>query len=139
MFSALLLRTNFEIHWGAGNFEGGGFPGINIYQQLEWTLPKWRLVARWSNFDIPTYDLRIYEYETDLPGNFRSQLLNERGNKVFFILRWIPGDRIQWDLKYGQRYYPDQVTMGSGPDRIDHKRELEIKLSLIWKIVGEKN
>jgi hypothetical protein len=137
-FSHLMLRTNCELHWGSGNFDGGHYPGINIYQQLEWIFPKWRFVARWSNFDIPTYDLRIYEYETDLPGNFRSLLLNGRGNKIFFILRWIPGDRVQWDLKYGQRYYPDQETIGAGLDRISHNRLHEIKMSLIWKIFGEK-
>ena len=58
-------------------------------------------------------------------------------NQELFILRWMPADRIQWDLKYSQRYYPDQETIGTGLDKINHNRIHEIKISLNWKIFGE--
>jgi hypothetical protein len=108
--------------------------GVLIYHQLNWQINRsWRILTRWTTFDIPDYDLRLYETEPDLPGIFRTTLLYNRGYKMIFLVRWLPVKNIQFDLKYQQRFYPDLKKIGSGWDEFNSNRIHEIKLSFILR------
>jgi hypothetical protein len=133
--SNLNIRNRLQFHWLHSNVPKLDEISTNLYQQVEWKLSGWSFIGRWSTFDIPDYDLRIYEYENDLPGNFRLVLLNGRGYKIFFICRKKISEYLQIDLKYGQRYYPDQTSIGSGLDEISQNRVHDFRLSLNWRII----
>lgn len=128
------LRNRIEIRWAKPLETNLEQYSTDIFQQVEWWIFKnLRLISRWSTFDIPDYELRIYEYEPDLPGNFRSVLLNGRGYKWITIFRLRIGQKLQFDFKYQQRFYPDLDLIGSGYDEIDSNRVHEFRLSFIWR------
>lgn len=105
--------------------------GVSFYQDIRFRVRRNLLLqVRWSQFDIPAYDYRIYEYETDLPGSFRNVLLNERGLKWFLLLRYHLSSRWRFALKYREIYYPDEETLGSGLDMVLGNRRKEIRMQM---------
>ncbi len=129
----LRLHHRVESHWTQSYLSFARNTAISIYQQVDWRMIPWNFFFRWTTFEIPSYDLRIYEYETDLPGNFRSVLLNGRGYKFFVIVRWAQLEKLQINFKYSQRLYPDQNSIGSGLDEILSNRIQEFRLSILLK------
>jgi len=128
------LRNRFEIRWAKPLESNVRYYGTNLFQQIEFNFMKqMRFISRWSVFDIPDYALRIYEFEPDLPGNFRTILLNGRGYKWFLLLRIRAGKAVQLDFKIQERYYPDLKTVGSGSDKFNSNHIRDFRLSLIWR------
>ncbi len=128
------LQNRLELHWANPLDKNHRYYGISLFHQLTWQyFEPLRIIARWTTFDVPDYDLRIYEFEPDLPGNFRTVLLNDRGYKVLFLIRWRPISKIQLDFKYQQRFYPDETTVGSGLDEFETNRIHNFRLSFIWR------
>jgi hypothetical protein len=129
---AIGIQNRLELHWAKPLEENNRYYGINFFHQVDWEYQKkWRFLFRWSVFDVPDYALRIYEFEPDLPGNFRIVLLNGRGYKFMSTLRWRPLPFAQFDFKYQQRYYPDLESVGSGLDRIETNRVHEFRMSVV--------
>jgi hypothetical protein len=60
-------------------------------------------------------------------------LLNGRGYKFFLMARWVPFKNCQINMKYGQRLYPDQQSIGSGLDEIYSNRIQDFRFSLLLK------
>lgn len=105
--------------------------GVSFYQDIRYRIGKNLLLqARWTQFDIPAYDYRIYEYENDLPGNFRNVLLNGRGIKWFFLIHYSPVKHWRFALKYREIHYPDEETLGSGLDTVLGNRKKEIRIQM---------
>jgi hypothetical protein len=129
----LRLHQRLESHWRQAQLSFSRNTAVSIYQQVEWYKTPWNFIFRWTSFEIPSYDLRIYEYETDLPGNFRSILLNDRGYKFYILLRWLQFKNFNVSFKYAQRWYPDQRYIGSGLDELLSNRIQEFRLSILIK------
>ena len=66
----LRLHHRVESLWKRSHLSFSRETATSIYQQVDWKRTPWLFFFRWTTFEIPSYDLRIYEYETDLPGNF---------------------------------------------------------------------
>ena len=130
----MLLKNRLEMRWAKPLKTNKRYYGLNFFIQMDWSnLNNFKMITRWSTFDIPDYDLRIYEYEFDLPGNFRSVLLNGRGYKWIYLVRFKLSKKIQLDFKYQHRFYPDQTSIGSGLDTIEKNRVNDFRLSFIWR------
>jgi hypothetical protein len=127
------LHSRVELRWEKHNLSFSKKTALSFFQQIEWNIVNCRIIFRWTTFNIPTYDLRIYEYENDLPGNFRSVLLNGRGYKYFLLVRWSRFPQLNVDVKYGQRLYPDQNTISSGLNEISGNRVHDVRLSVTVK------
>ncbi|GAB4375494.1 MAG: helix-hairpin-helix domain-containing protein [Calditrichia bacterium] len=129
---SMRVSNRIETIWASPVENTDKFYGLSVYHQIEWKhRDRVRIIARWTSFDIPDYNLRTYEYEHDLPGNLRMVLLNNRGYKWYLVVRWNAGHNLQLDVKYHQRYYPDLTTIGSGWDEIRSNRVHEFRLSCI--------
>lgn len=129
----LRFQNRLELHWAEPLKSVNRSYGLALYHQINFQVEKkWRIVTRWTSFDVPDYDLRMYEYEPDLPGTFRTVLLNNRGYKWIFLFRWLPTKNAQLDFKYQQRFYPDLDNVGSGLDEIHANRVHEFRMSLIF-------
>ncbi len=110
-----------------GRFQKGY--GISFFQHLSFRPTRgWQLELRWSQFHIPDYSLRQYEYEPDLPDNFRVSLWNGRGYRWFLLLKCQSGARMRWYLKIGERFYPDASTLGSHWEQISDNRIFDLRL-----------
>ncbi len=132
--SKIKFQNSLDIRWAYPLQGVDKFYGTGIYHQIEIQFKKnCQILSRWTNFDIPDYNLRIFEYEPDLPGTFRTSLLNHRGQKWLMLLRWKIKEILQLDIKYLYRYYPDLISIGSGLNSFDTNHVQEIGISLIWK------
>ncbi len=130
----LNFQNRVEIRWADPMTANSRYYGTSLFHHVNWQATRRvKIVLRWTSFDIPDYDLRIYEFEPDLPGSFRISMLNDRGYKWLALIRLKPNDHIQFDLKYQQRYYPDLASIGSGYDEIDANRLHDFRISVIWK------
>lgn len=109
--------------------------GISFYQDIRFR--PWKnlqLQLRWTQFDIPDYDYRLYEFENDLPGNFRNVLLNDRGFKWFLLFNYRIAGRWNFAFKYREIHYPDELSLGSGLDTVtgNRRRELRAQFQVIY-------
>jgi hypothetical protein len=128
------LRNRLELRWAKPLEKNTRYYGTNLFQQIQFKpMLQTRFTLRWSVFDIPDYTLRIYEYEPDLPGNFRSMMLNGRGYKWFVLIDLKMSNIVQLDFKFQERYYPDLESVGSGPDQFNANRVRDFRLSFIWR------
>lgn len=109
--------------------------GISFYQDIRYR--PWKnlqVQLRWTQFDVPAYDYRLYEFENDLPGNFRNVLLNGRGFKWFLLFNYRIAGRWNFALKYREMHYPDELSLGSGLDTVagNRRRELRAQFQVIY-------
>jgi hypothetical protein len=130
----LLFLNRIELRWMRPKIEGDNKYSISLIQEIKYYFTSsMNIIMRWTSFDVPAYDLRIYEYEPDLPGSFRSILLNDRGYKWFVLINLKVLKRLETVFKYQQRFYPELSELGSGPDLIKTQRIQDFRLSIILK------
>lgn len=133
--AGLRLSHRLEVAWAdstAGSTRGYG---VSFYQDARYNAGKnLRFQARWTQFDVPDFDERLYEFENDLPGTFRNILLTRRGFKWFFLLNYRPSPHYQISLKYREMFFPEETQVGSGLDTVlgNRKRELRGQLQILY-------
>ncbi len=129
----LRVGERFQLSWRKPDLPGARQVGTNLYIDLRYNAGRrvW-LETRWSQFQVPNFDLRLYEFENDLPGSFRNVLLSGRGYKWFVLLRWRLRKLVNLALKYWEQNFPDVTTLGSGEDLIfgNRKRLLRVQLEV---------
>jgi hypothetical protein len=128
------LENRVELRWCCPVNQSSRFYGLDFYQQLGFRGKNWKATLRWSAFDVPSYDLRIYEIETDLPATIRSVLLTQSGYKFFILVQVKTSSRVQLDFKYQHRFYSDTKEVGSGRDSFPAPLLHEYRLSLLLKL-----
>lgn len=125
----LRLSHRIEASWVSPSPQLSKTHGVSFYQDIRYHVgKKFGIQIRWTQFEIPDYDYRLYEFENDLPGSFRNVLLNDRGFKWFALASWSIGRSWNIALKYREIYYPDEVTLGSGLDTVWGNRKQEIRV-----------
>ena len=127
----LRLSERFQLSWRKPDLPGPRQVGTNLYIDLRYNAARklW-LETRWSQFQVPDFDLRLYEFENDLPGSFRNVLLSGRGYKWFVLLRWRLRKMVNLAIKYWEQNFPDVSTLGSGEDLIFGNRKRLLRLQL---------
>lgn len=131
--SRLRLNQRIELSWvnSTDFLEGDQDYGFTIYLDARYQILKGLSIqTRWTQFDVSDYDLRLYEFETDLPGNFRNILLNGRGYKWFVLINYKLGSRWKFSVKYREMYFPDEETLGSGLDTVFGNRKKQVRAQM---------
>ncbi|MGQ9863789.1 MAG: helix-hairpin-helix domain-containing protein [Bacteroidia bacterium] len=63
--------------------------GILFYQELRWQPTfAWHIALRYANYDIDSYDARIYTYELQVPTTFSIPVFYGQGHRVYALIRW---------------------------------------------------
>ena len=94
--------------------------GILLYQDMRYkTKQGLAFVARWISFDTPSYESRIYEYESDLPGVLSARPLYEKGFRWYVLIGWKK-NYTRLYLKLGVTHHEGVDSWGTGPDEIPH-------------------
>jgi hypothetical protein len=107
--------------------------GINLYQDIKIELFNSLMVqGRYSSFQTADYDVRIYEYENDIPGCYGMVALYGKGNKCYLMLRWQPFKTISLWLKYRRLYFEGVENIGTGYSEItgDIRRDIRFQIHI---------
>ena len=134
MVAGFEIKSMIQLSWAQPLVSAHHYHGTSLLHQISWKRNNIKISVGWSGFDIPDYDLRLYESEPDLSGTTRSILLNERGTKFYLLSQVRIRKQFELEFKYGQRYYPDLINVGTGLDSYPANRIHELKISVIGKM-----
>ena len=130
----LRSRIEFSFYERQNSTATNQRPGMLIYQDVAWRLSKsFRLQSRWSLFDAPTFDLRLYQFENDLPGTMRIKMFSGRGSRWYGILSYQWRKQLHCTFKFEHTFYDDRDSIGSSYDVISSAHENMASLQLDWR------
>ncbi len=122
----LRLRTRIDL---SSNQNWQGRVGYSAFQDIDWKfLPGIRLTARVSFFHTWSYDLRLYEFENDVPGVLRTVPNYGSGSKWYLILQITHLEPLMVWIKLRQYQQDDVASLGSGNDMIDGNTKTDFRL-----------
>ena len=128
-------QTRLELRWAQPLEKTYRYYATNFYVQGNYHQGnRWGIKIRWSAFDVPDYDVRIYENEPDMPGSVRSVVLNGYGYKWFVLLHFRLSSVFQIYLKYHMRNYPNRSSLGSGWDEIPANYARQFRMAIVIKM-----
>jgi len=85
-----------------------------------------KIVIRYSVFDCPFYDSRIWAYEPDVLYGYSIPAYYGQGIRTSALLRYTPGRHFVFSLKAGLTRYNDKNIISSGLDQIDANWKLDL-------------
>jgi hypothetical protein len=133
--TSFTFRTRMEMLWydPKGKNSGRGFLTYLdiLYKPL---LSPFSAIARAEYFETSGYDSRIYAYENDVQFSYSIPANAGRGYKYYLVATADAGKKISFWLRLSQTIYPDQKSIGTGPDEIPRNRKTEIKLQTLVRI-----
>jgi len=96
--------------------------------------PPLKIILRYSVFDCPFYDSRIWAYEPDVLYTYSMPEYYGQGIRAAALIRLAPGRHFVFSLKAGLTRYNDKNTIGSGLDLIDANWRLDLGIQLQLRI-----
>jgi hypothetical protein len=88
---------------------------------------------RYAIFDSEGYNSRMYAYENDVLYYFAIPAYSGRGTRTYLTARYKIRRGIDIWLRYGQWFYNNQESIGSGLSTIDGNRKSEVRALLVFK------
>jgi len=85
-------------------------------------------------FDTNSYDSRLYQYESDVAGNFLNPPLYGKGIRWYVVAGYEVFDGFQFSFKYSETKKLHVVVLGSGDDEIIGNLDNYIALQLDFKL-----
>jgi competence ComEA-like helix-hairpin-helix protein len=137
------IRLRSRLEWNSAHRQFIGEPftvtpdtaGFMLYQDLHLQPnPSFSLHTRWCFFDAGAYDVRFYQYESDLPGVMRLKLLYGRGSRWYAAVSWEASKWLSFHLKYEHTCYDNKSIIGSGNDMIHSQHENAFSTQFDWRI-----
>jgi len=108
--------------------------GIMIYQDIIFKPVQFPLSFsfRYAIFDTDNYNTAIYVYENDILGEALIPAYFKKGFRSYINIRYRPNTNISTEIRFARWYYPDEVQLGSGTEKINtnHKTDIKIQLKL---------
>lgn len=110
-------RNRFEIKWKK-EAENQKHSGQLLYSELTkyWFERNLKMNLRYTVFDIPDWDVRIYSWEHDLLYAFSSPSYYKNGFNVFLNLRWKIKKNYSAGIKFSSTFYTSERQSWTGPD-----------------------
>ncbi len=91
------------------------------------------LKSRCIFFDTHSYDSRLYQYESDVAGNFANPPIYGKGIRWYIVAGYEFIEGFQFSLKYSETKKLDEVVLGSGDDEIQGNLDNQIAVQLDFK------
>ena len=128
---AVSLESRVEVK-KSGQGVKQGTPGWLMFQDISVKALKipLRIFFRYSVFDCPQYDSRIWAYEPDVLYGYSMPSYYGRGIRVCTFLRYPAGRHLVFSFKAGLTRYSDRNIISSGLDRIDANWKLDLTSQL---------
>jgi len=125
------LKTRVE--WT--NYDRAGEERLNgylIYQDVVWKkmgVP-FSISARYALFDAPTWDTRLYAYESDVLYAFSIPAYYGRGARYYAMVKWDVNRKTDLWIRYGRWIYNDRNVISSGLNEIEGNIRSDIHIQL---------
>ncbi|MFQ5707189.1 MAG: ComEA family DNA-binding protein [bacterium] len=132
--SSRIEYVRFRLHHYVGKKRDTKATGNLFFQEVRWQ-PKrnLRISARVIFFDTDSFDSRLFEYESDLPGMVTNRALFGRGTRWYLLLKYKVLKTATFALKYSETFREDQSTIGSGPDQIAGPLDRRYGVQFEWR------
>ncbi|MBW7887803.1 MAG: hypothetical protein H3C35_05505, partial [Bacteroidetes bacterium] len=85
---------------------------------------------RFVIYDTESYDSRIYQYESDVQGNFSNPPLYGKGMRWYFLAGYKMFEVFQFSIKYSETLRFNVLSMGSGNDVINGNLDNQLAVQL---------
>jgi hypothetical protein len=106
--------------------------GWLVFNDIRFKLPAGNTDLRFSLFNTGSYKTRIYQYESNVPGAFSSQMMFGRGIRVYAMIRLLLQKGTGLSMKYSFMKYLTAESIKSGPDHsgslIDRRVALQVDI-----------
>jgi len=83
--------------------------------------------ARFAVFDTPSWNSRIYSYESDMLYSFTVPAYYSKGTRLFVMVKYSLKNRLDVWLRYSQTYFSELDELGQGADLVEANTRSEIK------------
>ena len=87
---------------------------------------------RYAIFDTDSYNTRLYAYENDVLYYFSIPAYSNRGTRMYLTARYKVNRVMDVWLRYGQWFYNNVETIGSGLTEITGNRKSEVRALLVF-------
>lgn len=85
---------------------------------------------RFAVFDTPSWNTRVYSYESDMLYSFSVPSYSSKGTRTFVLLRYSPLRMLDVYLRFAQTYFGQEEQLGSGADKLQGNTRSELKMML---------
>ena len=86
--------------------------------------------TRYILFDTDSYDSRVYQYESDVEGNFSNPPLYGKGTRWYIFIGYDVFQKIRVSAKYSETKKLNTLVIGSGNDEISGNFDNQIALQM---------
>ena len=109
--------------------------GYLLYQDVDFRPANIRLSGnmRLAYYNTASYDSRLYAYEDDVLYSSGFGMYNGKGWRTYLNLQYKINNKLSVWARYATFLYQDVETVGSGLDRIEGNKKMEVKLQLRYK------
>ena len=90
--------------------------------------------TRFILFDTDSYDTRLYQYESDVAGNFSNPPMYGKGMRWYIVSAFEIFKNCVFSFKYLETKKQNEVVLGSGDDQIHGNLDNHIALQLDFRI-----
>lgn len=124
----LKLRTRIQL--STYTFYNKTSEGMALIQDVNYSLGKFEIRARYALFDTQDYDNRQYVYEDDVWLAFSMPAYDGVGVRNYVLLEYKFNPHVSVWMKYARTRYTDRPEIGSGADLISGHIKSDIKFQL---------
>lgn len=110
--------------------------GVMAYQDIEKHWRKLQVTLRMAFFNMPSFNSRIYAYESEVPFSYSIIPYYGMGTRYYIMTRWHHSRNFDIYFRLAQTYYTDKAESGSGLDLIKTNHKTDAKIMLSWRIQG---
>lgn len=131
---SIRIRTRVEMAWhqeGAGDQE----QGFLAFQDVRYS-PLSSPVSfdlRFAMFESDSYNSRIYAYENDILYVYSIPAFYNRGSRYYLTMKYRVSRWMDLWLRYGQTYFSNVNSIGSGLSAIDGRTRSDFKAQIRFK------
>lgn len=108
--------------------------GFLLFQDLRLEAAGWlTLDMRYTLFDAPDWESRLYQFENNLLYVLSNRLLYGRGTRWYLLAHLRPAAFLDLWARVGRTVYEDRHALGSGLNRIEGSRRTDLGVQIRLK------
>ena len=138
IFNAVLtknLTTQSKLNFRSYNSGEKSTPdGYSFSQIFKFSESNYSINSYYHVFDVPSFDNRIYVFESDLPGLVSSGLLYDKGYRLAVVFKSTIFELLDISFKISHTQYQDKTSISSGTSMIDGNKLTQMGIQLDFRL-----